>query len=172
MYGMMNFMLIKKVNKFTYQFIPLFVIIITITFGSPKGARHFYQTITNQEYTLTNVFYNEIISQWNEDPIMKSLKDSRANIEKISFYGNLVDHNFITTDPSVFLKQNKNINNLHFMFIPVDKNIECFDVFNLNPRKDLFYAMSHGVNRATLKKGKNDSRIYFLNSLIKKIKGI
>ena len=36
-------------------------------------------------------------------------------------------------------------------------NIECFDVFNLNPRKDIFYAMSHGVNRATLKKGKNDS---------------
>ena len=58
------------------------------------------------------------------------------------------------------------------MFIPVDKNIECFDVFNLNPRKDIFYAMSHGVNRATLKKGKNDSRIYFLNSLIKKINGI
>ena len=32
--------------------------------------------------------------------------------------------------------------------------------------------MSHGVNRATLKKGKSDSRIYFLNSLIKKINGI
>ncbi len=115
---------------------------------------------------------NIIISQWNEDPIMKSLKDSQANIDKISYYGNLVDHNFITTHPSVFLKQNKNINNLHFMFIPVDKNIECFDVYDLNPRKDIFYAMSHGVNRATLKKGKNDSRIYFLNSLIKKINGI
>tara|TARA_B100000029_G_scaffold498473_1_gene567366 strand:- start:469 stop:1038 length:570 start_codon:yes stop_codon:yes gene_type:complete len=58
------------------------------------------------------------------------------------------------------------------MFIPVDKNIECFDVFNLKPRKDIFYAMSHGVNRATLKKGKNDNRIFFLNSLIKKINGI
>jgi hypothetical protein len=103
---------------------------------------------------------------------MKSLKDSKANIQKISHYGNIVDHNFITTHPSVFLKQNKNINNLHFMFIPVDKNIECFDVFNLKPRKDIFYAMSHGVNRAILKKGKNDSRIYFLNSLIKKINGI
>jgi len=115
---------------------------------------------------------NIIISQWNEDPIMKSLKDSKENINKISFYGNFVDHNFITTHPSVFLKQNKNINNLHFMFIPVDKNIECFDVFNLKPRKDIFYAMSHGVNRATLKRGKNDTRIYFLNSLIKKINGI
>ena len=115
---------------------------------------------------------NLIISQWNEDPIMPSLKDSKSNVSKISFYGNKVDHNFITTDPSVFLRQNKNINNLHFIFIPVDENIECFDVFNLKPRKDLFYAMSHGVNRATLKKGKNDSRIHFLNSLIKKIPNI
>ena len=89
-----------------------------------------------------------------------------------SHYENIVDHNFITTHPSVFSKQNKNINNLHFIFIPVDKNIECFNVFNLKPRKDIFYAMSHGVNRATLKKGKSDSRIYFLNSLIKKINGI
>ncbi len=122
--------------------------------------------------TIKNQNKNILISQWNEDPIMKSLKDSKANIQKISHYENNVDHNFITTHPSVFLKQNKNIKNLHFMFIPVDKNIECFDVFNLKPKKDIFYAMSHGVNRATLKKGKNDSRIYFLNSLIKKINGI
>ena len=32
--------------------------------------------------------------------------------------------------------------------------------------------MSHGVNRATLKKGKNDSRIHFLNNLIKKLDNI
>ena len=30
--------------------------------------------------------------------------------------------------------------------------------------------MSHGVNRAILKKGKKDDRINFLNKLIKKIK--
>jgi len=126
------------------------------------------QTLETIRYLNKNI----VISQWNEDPIMKGLKGSKENIQKISYYENIVDHNFITTDPSVFLKQNKNINNLHFMFIPVDKNIECYDVFNLKPRKDIFYAMSHGVNRATLKKGKSDSRIYFLNSLIKKINGI
>jgi hypothetical protein len=38
-----------------------------------------------------------------------------------------------------------------------------FDVHTQNPVKDLFYAMSHGVNRATLKKGKSDSRIHFLD---------
>ena len=37
---------------------------------------------------------------------------------------------------------------------------------------DLFYAMSHGVNRATLKKGKTDDRIIFLNRLTDKLKGI
>ncbi len=121
---------------------------------------------------IKNINKKIIVSQWNEDPIMKSLKDSKSNVKKISYYGTNVDHNFITTHPTVFLNQNKKINNLHFMFIPVDKNIECFDVYKLKPRKDIFYAMSHGVNRATLKKGKNDSRIHFLNGLIKKLDGI
>ena len=112
------------------------------------------------------------ISQWNEDPIMPSLDYSRTNIKNISNYANLVDHNFITTDPSIFKKQNTNIKNLHFFFVPVDKNIECFDVYKLSPSRDIFYAMSHGVNRATLKKGKTDSRINFLNTLIKKIDNI
>ena len=113
-----------------------------------------------------------IISQWNEDPVMPSLDYSKTNIGNISYYANLVDHNFITTDPQIFKKQNNNVENLHFFFVPVDRNIECFDVYKLNPMKDFFYAMSHGVNRAKLKKGKTDSRINFLNNLIKKIEGI
>jgi hypothetical protein len=115
---------------------------------------------------------NLIISQWNEDPIMPSLNYSKTNIKNISRYANLVDHNFITTDPNVFKKQNSKVKNIHFFFVPVDQNIECFDVYKLNPLKDIFYAMSHGVNRATLKKGKTDSRINFLNNLIKKIDNI
>ncbi len=115
---------------------------------------------------------NLIISQWNEDPVMPSLDYSKKNIQNISAYGNLVDHNFITTDPSIFKRQNNRIKNLHFFFVPVDKNIECFDVFNLKPSKDIFYAMSHGVNRAVLKKGKIDDRIDFLNRLIKKFENI
>ena len=115
---------------------------------------------------------NLTISQWNEDPIMPSLNYSQTNIKNISNYANIVDHNFITTDPSVFKKQISNIKNLHFFFVPVDQNIECFDVYKLDPSRDIFYAMSHGVNRATLKKGKTDSRINFLNSLIKKLDNV
>ena len=119
-----------------------------------------------------NINENLIISQWNEDPIMSSLKDSKQNIDKILKYKKYTDHTFITTDPSIFRKKDKSIKNLHFLFIPVDKNIESYEVYKLHPRKDLFYAMSHGVNRATLKKGKNDSRIHFLNDLIDEMKNI
>ena len=122
--------------------------------------------------TFRSLNKNLIISQWNEDPVMESLSYSKSNIENIAFYSSHVDHNFITTDPKIFLKQNNDVKNLHFFFVPVDKNIERFDVFNLNPRKDIFYAMSHGVNRAILKKGKTDERINFLNNLIKKINNI
>ena len=115
---------------------------------------------------------NMIISQWNEDPVMPSLSYSKRNLENISIYSNIVDHNFVTTHPSVISNQKINIKNLHFFFVPVDKNIECYDVFKLNPSKDLFYAMSHGVNRATLKKGKTDERIIFLDKLIGKLDNI
>ena len=112
-----------------------------------------------------------IISQWNEDPVMPSLEYSRTNIQNIANYNGYVDHNFITTDPKIFNNSSK-IKNLNYFFIPVDPNIECFDVSKLNPRNDIFYAMSHGVNRATLKKGKVDNRINFLNTLVKKFSDI
>ena len=115
---------------------------------------------------------NMIISQWNEDPVMPSLHYSKRNLENISIYSDVVDHNFVTTHPSVISDQKIRIKNLHFFFVPVDKNIECYDVFKLNPTKDLFYAMSHGVNRATLKKGKTDERIIFLDKLVNKLDDI
>ena len=122
--------------------------------------------------TLKKLNKNLIISQWNEDPVMPSLNYSKNNIENIQKYSKLVDHNFITTNPSELKKQNINTDNFHFFFVPVDKNIEFFNVYNLRPQKDLFYAMSHGVNRATLKEGIEDDRIIFLNNLVKKIPNI
>ena len=124
---------------------------------------------TIKELKLLNK--NLIISQWNEDPVMPDLSYSKQNITNINLYSDSVDHNFITTDPSV-LKKKINSDNLHFFFVPVDKNIERFDVFKMSPKKDLFYAMSHGVNRATLKEGTEDNRVEFLDKLVKKISKI
>jgi len=122
-------------------------------------------------HKLKNLNKNLIISQWNEDPVMPSLTYSKKNITNINTYAPFVDHNFITTDPSVLSKK-INTENFHFFFVPVDSNIERFDVFNMNPKKDLFYAMSHGVNRAVLKKGIEDNRVKFLDKLVKKISKI
>ena len=137
-----------------------------VFFGHTKNIDH--ETIDN----FKNINRNLIVSQWNEDPIMPSLKYSKDNILNIKRYSDVVDHTFITTHPDELIKQDKKIKNTHFFFVPVDKNIEFFDVYKLNPQKDLFYAMSHGVNRAVLKEGTEDDRILFLNKLVKKIPNI
>ena len=115
---------------------------------------------------------NTIISQWNEDPLMKNLPDTNENINKLSNFFPIVDHSFITTNPTTLNLSKKYLKKIHFFMTPVDRNIECFDVYNLKPSNDVFYAMSHGVNRATLKIGKTDSRVIFLEKLIKKMNGI
>ena len=120
--------------------------------------------------TIRSMNKNLIISQWNEDPVMNGLNYSKQNISNIKLYADYVDHNFITTHPSVI--KNKINSNFHFFFVPVDKNIERFDVYKLRPKNDLFYAMSHGVNRSILKPGTEDDRIKFLDLLIKKIPDI
>ena len=43
---------------------------------------------------------------------------------------------------------------------------------NENFNNDVFFAMSHGVHRGTLKKGKFDKREIFINKLVKKIPNI
>ncbi len=163
-----NIFQIKNVNKFQDYLINTFKNYNPdlIFFGHTK---YIYKDTINKFKDLNS---KVILSQWNEDPIMKSLTYSKKNIENISNYSDIVDHNFITTHPSILKNQIKNISNFHFFFAPVDKNIECFNVAKKKPMKDLFYAMSHGVNRAILKKGKSDSRIHFLNNLIKKLENI
>ena len=54
------------------------------------------------------------------------------------------------------------------MPIPVDNSVERLKVFeSQNPIYDVFFAMSHGVNRGVLKRGKQDGREEFLEQLIK-----
>jgi len=145
------------------------------TFKNYNPDLLFFGHTKNIDLNTINEFksYNKnlIISQWNEDPVMPSLEYSKQNIANINLYSGIVDHNFITTDPAI-VKNKVNSNNIHFFFVPVDKNIECFDVYNLRPKKDLFYAMSHGVNRAVLKEGIEDNRVVFLDKLVKKIPSI
>ena len=165
-------------NNKSFSFIPSksnFQTFLIDTFKNYNPDIVFFGHTKNLELNTLDAFKsinkNLILSQWNEDPVMPSLNYSKHNISNIKLYSDFVDHNFITTDPSI-LNKTINKNNFNFFFVPVDKNIESFEVYKMKPKNDLFYAMSHGVNRATLKEGIEDDRINFLNKLVKKIPNI
>jgi len=55
------------------------------------------------------------------------------------------------------------------MPIPADKNIEKLSIYDNNDSiYDLFFTMSHGVNRGVLKSNKRDERDPFIEKLIEK----
>ena len=58
---------------------------------------------------------------------------------------------------------------MNFLPIPVDQNIENLELYKIKEKfKDLFFALSHGVNFGKLKKRKVDEREKFINSLMNK----
>jgi glycosyltransferase involved in cell wall biosynthesis len=76
----------------------------------------------------------------------------------------LMDANFCTTDPKT-LKIPKSTP-IFYMPNPVDSSFETlrnYEKQNLN--SDVFFAMSHGVHRGVLKKGKFDERENFITKL-------
>ena len=109
------------------------------------------------------------ICQWFLDPLGKYGPDYIKNTNRISDKKSLLDATFLTSDPSVL--SNK-IQNCHFIPNPCDSSFEVLENFNNNCAYDVFFAMSHGVHRGSLKKGKFDDREIFINKLVKKNKDI
>ena len=83
----------------------------------------------------------------------------------------LFDVSFCTTDPnSLKLPIDKNI---FYLPNPVDSSFERLQNYkNSNFNNDVFFAMSHGVHRGVLKKGKFDAREIFINKLVTKVPNI
>ena len=104
------------------------------------------------------------IAQWFLDRMDEKWKiNKRRFLDKIEF----MDYSFCTTDPNI-LKLNKKYK-VSYIPNPVDQSLDDMHVYeNTNPQYDLFFAMSHGVHRGTLK-GKFDDREKLINMLIKKI---
>ena len=112
---------------------------------------------------------NVKISQWFLDPLSKYGPDHKNNSKRILDKINFLDKTFLTTDPkSLSIK----IPNAHFIPNPCDKSFEILENYKNNCDFDVFFAMSHGVHRGALKKGKNDDREIFINKLIQKNKNI
>ena len=112
------------------------------------------------------------IAQWFEDHLHEEGPDYKSNRSKLLKYDSLIDHNFITTHPSSlnFLRNRENFN---YLPIPVDKNIENLNISKQNSQiSDVFFSMSHGVNRGSLKKNKIDERNDFIKKLLDKCPNI
>ena len=117
---------------------------------------------------LIKQYYPQIkISQWFLDRM-----DSKWIINKKRFLNkiDIMDANFCTSDPKIlsFLK-----NRIHYIPNPVDKSFEVLNNYKYkNLKNDVFFAMSHGVHRGKLKKGKFDERENFLKKLVNKLPNI
>ena len=104
------------------------------------------------------------IMQWFLDKMTEEWGRNKTRfLDKI----NLMDCNFCTTSPDAlsFSKKNK----VYFIPNPSDisfETLKCYE--NKHPLYDLFFAMSHGVHRGILKKGKYDKRLSFIERIINK----
>ena len=116
-------------------------------------------------YDLKSVNKDLKFSQWFLDPVSKKGPDYFKNKSRLLFKSKFMDTNFLTTAPDAI---DFKINNLFFIPNPSDYSFEILDNYKDDPDKDLFFAMSHGVHRGILKKGKFDVRENFIKKLIKK----
>jgi hypothetical protein len=102
------------------------------------------------------------IAQWFLDRMdTQWLSNKKRFLDKID----MMDASFCTTEPrslNIPLKYE-----VHYIPNPVDESFEKLENYkNKNFNNDVFFAMSHGVHRGVLKKGKFDQRENFINKLI------
>jgi len=106
------------------------------------------------------------IAQWFLDPLIKNGPDFAKNKSRILDKIELTDANFVTTSPDAlkFLPKNKKF---LFMPNPTDPSFEVLNNYENNQcSMDVFFALSHGVHRGILKRGKYDERADFVNRLV------
>jgi glycosyltransferase involved in cell wall biosynthesis len=119
--------------------------------------------------TLENIkdkFTDIKIAFWYEDSINRGGPDFDKNKKFIEKYKDYVDQYFVTTDKNnihTSIPKKK----LNFIPVPCSYVSENLNLHQTrNHEFDLFYAVSHGVNRGTLRKNKIDERYTFLKLLM------
>jgi len=113
-------------------------------------------------------YRNSKLALWYEDHLVDGGPNYKNNLNLIEKNHDLIDKYFVTTHPES-IKTKIPLKKLHYIPIPADINIENLEIYNSNNRyKDLFFALSHGVNYGKLKTRNIDERENFLNELVKK----
>tara|TARA_Y100001970_G_scaffold232976_1_gene290220 strand:+ start:305 stop:2404 length:2100 start_codon:yes stop_codon:yes gene_type:complete len=131
-----------------------------------------HNNILKNETMLKLKEHKRNIGLWYEDHVVDYGPNWRSNLDLIEKNHQLIDKYFITTHPSE-IKSKINKNKIHFLPIPVDQNIENLKIYENKYRyKDLFFALSHGVNFGGLRNKSKDEREDFLKNILKKGKGI
>ena len=119
--------------------------------------------------TLKNIkdkFTDIKIAFWYEDSINKNGPDYIKNKQFIEKYKDYVEQYFVSTDKNN-IQSSIPRNKLNFMPIPCSYVCENLNLYQTrNHEFDIFYAVSHGVNRGKLKKNKIDERYNFLKLLM------
>ena len=120
------------------------------------------ELIKNKYKAKIGLWYEDALGHRGDGP---NWKENLSLVEKNNDY---IDKYFVTTHPDE-IKTVINKNKMNFLPIPVDENIENLKVYESKNRyKDIFFALSHGVNYGSLKRGKIDEREETINLLIRK----
>ena len=115
---------------------------------------------------LKDNYKNLKIAQWFLDPLIEDGPDFNKNKSRMLDKIEYTDANFLTTSPDVlnFLPKKKRC---LFMPNPTDPSFEVLNNYaNDHCSMDVFFALSHGVHRGILKRGKYDERTDFVNKLV------
>ncbi len=115
---------------------------------------------------LKDNYKNLKIAQWFLDPLIEDGPDFNKNKSRMLDKIEYTDANFLTTSPDVlnFLPKKKRC---LFMPNPTDPSFEVLNNYaNDHCSTDVFFALSHGVHRGILKRGKYDERTDFVNKLV------
>ncbi len=147
----------KKLLEVISNYVPDILILGHADLIKKETLQHIKKNYPNIK--MAQWFLDRMDSQW--------INNKQRFLDKIE----LMDASFCTTDP-----KSLNINKKHkvyYMPNPVDRSFETLKNYkNKIFNNDVFFAMSHGVHRGVLKKGKFDERENFINKLIKKTPNI
>ena len=149
-----------KLKKTCYNFKPDVIIFGHADLVSPETLGE-----------LKDDYPNLKMSQWFLDPLNKNGPDFQRNKNRILDKSDFMEANFLTTSPDVLNFLSKKTPN-YFIPNPSDSSFETLKNYNKNCNMDVFFALSHGVHRGTLKSGKFDDRALFVRRLIDKTKNV
>ncbi len=145
----------EKLRKTCYNFKPDLIVLGHADLVSPDMLGQL-----KDEYPFLK------IAQWFLDPLNKNGPDFNKNKMRILDKSQFIDSNFITTSPDVLNFLPNKVNNF-FIPNPTDPSIEILNNFKKNCSNDVFFALSHGVHRGSLKYKVSDDREQFIRKLIK-----